>query len=157
MKMHNSRTVRSTLIAGALCALTICSAASAQTFTYKSTANPPAMTVGGVAPDGRPFGANGFSGTSEAMMNGKAMSSSFKCIEMTQPANDQIFNAHMMCDVVAADGTYTSAWGCTILGKDEQSCVGRLLGQTGAYAKRSGSITGHAKGMMSTGTGQWDN
>lgn len=157
MKMHNRHTVRSALIAGALCALTIGSAASAQTFTYKSTANPPAMTVGGTAPDGRSFGANGFSGTSDATMGGKTMTSSFKCIEMTQPANDQIFNAHMMCDVAVADGTYTSAWGCTIVGKDEQSCVGRLIGLTGVYAKRFGTITGHAKGTMSSGTGQWDN
>lgn len=140
-----------------LTALAMSSAASAQTFTYKSTANPPAMTVGGVAPDGKPFGANSLSGTSEITMNGKVTTSSFKCIEMTQPANDQIFNAHMMCDVAAPDGTFTSAWGCSTIGANEQSCVGRLLGQTGAYSKRYGTITGHGKGNLSNGTGQWEN
>jgi hypothetical protein len=140
----------------ALAALAISSAASGQSFTYNSTATPPSMVVGGVAPDGKPFGAQAFSGTSDIMMDGKAMKNSFKCVSMTQPANDQVFNYHMMCDVAAPDGTFTSAWGCTVLGKQESSCIGRMLGQTGAYAKRSGNITGHSKGTMSVGAGQWN-
>lgn len=140
----------------ALAALAISSAASGQAFTYSSSASAPSMVVGGVAPDGRPFGAQAFSGTSETMMEGKAVKNTFKCVTMTQPANDQVFAYHMMCDVAAPDGTFTSAWGCSILGKEESSCIGRLLGQTGAYAKRGGSITGHSKGTMSVGAGQWN-
>lgn len=140
----------------ALAALAVSSAASGQTFTYNSTSTAPSTVVGGVAPDGRAFGAQALSGTSDIMMAGKASKSSFKCVSMTQPANDQIFNVHMICDVAAPDGNFTSAWGCSILGKEEMSCIGRLLGQTGAYAKRSGSITSHGMGTMSSGTGQWD-
>lgn len=140
----------------ALAALAISSAASGQSFTYTSSATPPSMVVGGVAPDGKPFGAQAFSGTSETMMEGKTIKNSFKCVTMTQPANDQVFNYHMMCDVAAPDGTFTSAWGCSVLGPQESSCIGRMLGQTGAYAKRGGSVTGHSKGTMSSGTGQWN-
>lgn len=138
-----------------LAALAVSSAANGQTFTFNSTATPPSTVVGGVAPDGRAFGAQAFSGTSDIMMDGKASKSAFKCITMTQPANDQVFNAHMMCDVAAPDGNFTSAWGCTIAGKDELSCIGRMLGQTGVYAKRYGTISSHGKGQMSYGTGQW--
>lgn len=140
----------------ALVAMSGSSAVGAQSFTYSSTASSPTIVVGGVAPDGRAFGAQAFSGTSDIMMEGKSTKNSFKCVTMTQPANDQVFNYHMMCDVAASDGNFTSAWGCTILGKGESSCIGRMLGQTGAYAKRSGSITGHSKQTMSVGTGQWN-
>lgn len=93
----------------ALAALAISSAASGQAFTYNSTATPPSMVVGGVAPDGKPFGAQAFSGTSEGMMDGKTLKTTFKCVTMTQPANDQVIDYHMMCDVASADGNYTSA------------------------------------------------
>jgi hypothetical protein len=139
----------------ALAAMASSSAVSAQNFTFNSTSSPPSMVVGGVAPDGKPFGAQAFSGTSEGMSEGKALKNSYKCVTMSQPANAQVFNVHMMCDVAAPDGTYTSAWGCSVLGPTELSCVGRMLGQTGAYANRTGSILSNSKGNTATGTGQW--
>lgn len=139
----------------ALALITSASTASAQTFSYTSKSNPPMMAVGGVAPDGVRFGAQSITGTTETMMDGKAVTASFKCISMTQPAHDKIFDAHMMCDVTATDGTFTSAWGCNMMGTDQQACVGRLLGQTGAYAKRYGSVTSQNKAGSAVGTGQW--
>lgn len=139
----------------AVAALASSSFASAQSFTWTATSSPPSTAVGGVAPDGRPFGAQVTASTSEGMFDGKMVKASSKCISMTQPANSQVFNVHMMCDTAAPDGTYTSYWGCTIMGPNEQSCVGGMLGLTGAYAKRSGTITGHIKGNAATGTGQW--
>lgn len=139
----------------AVAALAGTNSVSAQSFTWTATLSPPTTAVGGVAPDGRPFGATVTASTSEGMFDGRMVKASSKCISMTQPANAQIFNAHMMCDTAAPDGTYTSYWGCTILGPTEQSCIGGMLGLTGAYAKRSGSITGHIKGNAATGTGQW--
>lgn len=128
---------------------------AAQTFSYTSKNDAPAMSVGGVSPDGEPFGAQSVTGTSEMMMGGKKSTATFKCISMTQPANDKIFDAHMMCDVADSDGTFTSAWGCTMLANDQQACVGRLLGQTGAYTKRSGSVTSQNKAGSVVGAGQW--
>lgn len=141
----------------AAAALANSSLVSAQSFTWTSTAAPPSTTVGGVAPDGRPFGAQVTASTAEGIFEGKVVKTSSKCISMTQPANAQIFNVHMMCDTTAPDGTYTSYWGCTIMGPTEQSCIGGMLGLTGAYTKRSGNMTGHIKGNKATGTGQWNN
>jgi hypothetical protein len=130
----------------AVAALASSSMASAQSFTWTSKASPPSTSVGGVAPDGKPFGAQVTASTAEGIINGQVVKNSSKCISMTQPANAQVFNVHMMCDTADSDGTYTSYWGCTILGPTEQS-----------YAKRSGTITGHIKGTTATGTGQWNN
>jgi hypothetical protein len=141
----------------AVAALASSSMASAQSFTWTSKASPPSTSVGGVAPDGKPFGAQVTASTAEGIINGQVVKNSSKCISMTQPANAQVFNVHMMCDTADSDGTYTSYWGCTILGPTEHSCIGGMLGLTGAYAKRSGTITGHIKGTTATGTGQWNN
>ena len=141
----------------ALIALATSSAVTAQSFTYTSTASAPAMVVGGVAPDGRPFGAQSFSGTSDVTMAGKTVKNSFKCITMSQPANDSLFAYHMMCDIADPSGTSTSAWGCSAPVNGENNCIGRMVGQTGVYAKRVGTITGHTKGpTMSSGVGQWN-
>lgn len=94
------------------------------------------MTVGGVGPFGVPFRAQSIIGITETTMASKMISAKFKCITMTQSANDRLFDAHIMCDVTASDGTFISAWGVTTMGKIEQAYVGRLLGQTGVYAKR---------------------
>lgn len=141
----------------AVAALASSGMASAQSFTWTSKSSPPSTAVGGIAPDGRPFGAQVTDSTAEGISNGQVMKTNSKCISMTQPANAQIFNVHMMCDTAAPDGTYTSYWGCTILGPTEQSCIGGMLGLTGVYAKRSGTMTGHIKGSTATGTGQWNN
>lgn len=148
MHKHVSAMIALALIASA-------STASAQTFSYTSKSNAPMMAVGGVTPDGVPFGAQSLTGTTETMMGGKSTSASFKCITMTQPTNDKLFDAHMMCDVTAPDGTFTSAWGCDFMGPDAQACVGRLLGQTGVYAKRYGSVTSQNKAGSAVGSGQW--
>lgn len=130
--------------------------ANAKTFTYTSQGDPVAASVGGTAGDGKPFGAQYATGNSDVVMEGGQKSkNSFKCISMTQPANNAIFPVHMMCDIAAPDGTFTSAWGCTPLGPQEMSCIGGLIGKTGAYANRRGSITGHTKDTKSVGTGQW--
>ncbi len=139
----------------AAAALAVSNAALAQSFTWTSTGSPPSTSVGGVAPDGRPFGATVSESTDVGTFDGRTVKSTSKCISMTQPRNAQIFQIHMMCDTAATDGTWTSAWGCTMLGENEQACIGRMQGLTGAYAKRTGNITGHLKGNTSTGTGQW--
>lgn len=136
--------------------LTSASIVSAQSFTYTSKSNPPTMVVGGAPAGGPPFGAQAWSGSSEAMMDGKKLTNSFTCISMSQPANARIFDAHMMCNISDSAGTYTSAWGCSGQPATGTSCVGRLLGQTGAYANRGGVIAGSGKGAMQTGSGQWD-
>jgi hypothetical protein len=132
------------------------SIASAQSFTYVSTSSAPSTNVGGMGPDGRPFGAAAWSGTSELMMDGKKLSSNFTCVAMTQPNNAKVFDQHMICNGSDAGGTWTSVWGCSGAQPTGMSCWGQLQGLTGGYAKRTGVITGSGKGAMQMGAGQWN-
>ena len=132
------------------------SIASAQSFTYVSTSSAPSTTVGGVAPDGRPFGGAAWSGTSELMMDGKKVMSNFTCIAMSQPNNAKIFDQHTMCNGSDSGGTWTSTWGCAGAQATGMSCWGHLQGLTGGYAKRIGVISGSGKGTMQTGSGHWN-
>lgn len=140
----------------ALVLLTSASIVSAQSFTYVSTSNAPTTTVGGAGPDGRPFGAAAWSGTSELMMDGKKVMSNFTCVAMTQPNNAKIFDQHMMCNGSDSGGTWTSAWGCSSVQATGMACWGQLQGLTGGYAKRTGVISGSGKGAMQTGSGHWN-
>jgi hypothetical protein len=89
----------------ALVLLASASVASAQSFTYVSTSSAPSTIVGGAGPDGRPFGAAAWSGTSELMVDGKKLMSNFTCIAMTQPNNAKVFDQHMMCNGNDSGGT----------------------------------------------------
>lgn len=132
-----------------------CGTASAQSFTYNSTASAPSTSVGGVRDDGTAYGAQVSASTAEAMMDGKMMKSTSKCITMTQPAKASIFDSHMMCNTEDATGTWTSSWGCSNVGTTVISCIGGMRGLTGAYAKRRGNVTAQIKGNMATGAGEW--
>ena len=158
MKMHNPRTVRSALIAGALTlALAVPAAAMAQSFTFKSTSNAQTM-LGGDGKNGVPYSGAHWTGSSTGVMSdGKKTNTTFKCVMMTQPPKDSLFETHMLCDITASDGTYSATMGCQFVNPSAQevSCIGGLYGTGGIYAGRRGSITNHAKGSASTGTGQW--
>jgi hypothetical protein len=67
-----------------------------------------------------------------------------------------IFAMHMLRDIKAGNGTYSAAMGCQFVNPAtfEASCIGGLYGTSGTYAGKRGSITNHAKGGISTGTGQ---
>jgi hypothetical protein len=128
-------------------------------FTFESARVTP-VTVGGISPTGAPYGGNYLTGTSKAKYeNGKMTTSKYTCISMTQPPNDSIFKAHMMCDVVEADGTFTVVMGCQFLKADgsDMSCLGGMQGKTGVYKGRNGSMTNHSTGSKASGTGQWFN
>ncbi len=147
---------RSLKICAACLALASAGTARAQSFTYQSQADAPTVTVGAPGPDGKPFGAAVFSGTSDGVIvGGTKTKANFKCVSMSQPPRDSIFMTHMICDITSADGNYTVIFGCNQLGPEENSCVGGLTGKTGIYAARRGTVTGHSIGTKSSGTGQW--
>lgn len=158
MKMHNPGTVRSGLIAGAvMLALAMPATTLAQSFTFKSTSNAQNM-LGGDGKNGVPYSGGHWTGTSIGVLaDGTKTNTTFKCVMMTQPPRDSLFEAHMLCDIAASDGTYTTTMGCQFVNPatQEVSCIGGLYGTGGVYVGRRGSITNHAKGSASTGTGQW--
>jgi hypothetical protein len=148
--------LRATFAFAALSAVLFASSASAQSFTFQSQADNPAMSVSSTGPDGKPYGASAVAGTGEtSWADGKKSKYSYKCISMSQPPRDAIFMAHMMCDVTAPDGTFAVTFGCNAMSADEMGCVGGLSGKSGAYSGRRGSLTSHGKANKSNGTGQW--
>ncbi|MBK6491786.1 MAG: hypothetical protein IPK89_03010 [Sphingomonadales bacterium] len=149
--------MKTTAFLAAIVAATTATAATAQTFTFQSMANSPAMAMSNKAPDGRTYGAAAFSGSGEtSWADGKKSKYTFKCITMSQPPHDSIFMSHMMCDVAASDGNFFVTFGCNNMSADEQGCVGGLAGTSGVYAGKSGGLTSHGKGAASNGTGQWN-
>lgn len=140
---------------------TVASSASAQaggtSFTFTSTSNAPTM-LGGTPTKKVPYSGMHWTGTSVGQTStGQKTKTTFACVMMTQPPTDSLFQAHMLCDITAADGTYSATMGCQFIdpATSEASCIGGLYGTGGVYAGRRGSITNHAVGGASTGTGQW--
>lgn len=148
--------LRATVVFAALSAALFTSAATAQSFTFQSNAEAPAMVVSSVGPDGKTYGAAAIAGSGEtSWADGKKSKYNYKCISMSQPPRDAIFMSHMMCDVVAPEGNFAVTFGCNSMSADEMGCVGGLTGKSGSYANRRGSLTSHGKGSKSSGTGQW--
>lgn len=146
------------IVIAAICAASFAlTAASAETFTFKSS-NGDETVVGGVGADGVRFGGAYWTGsgvsTSQA---GKKVKYTYKCVSMSQPPRDSIFMSHSACNVAAEDGNFSAVMGCNILNAEtrEASCVGGMYGETGAYEGRRGSMTNHGKDGKSSGTGQW--
>ncbi|WP_164156825.1 hypothetical protein [Sandarakinorhabdus rubra] len=140
----------------ALVCVASASVAGAQSFTYTSNSNPPTTMVGGAPAGAAPFGASAWTGTTELMMEGKKIASTFTCIAMSQPEKSKIFDSHMICNGGDATGTWTSVWGCNGQQATGMGCWGGLFGQTGVYANRRGVLSGSGKGTMQMGTGHWD-
>ncbi len=127
------------------------------TFTFSSTSNAPTM-LGGNGKNGVPYSGMHWTGNSTGKTStGATTKTSFSCVMMTQPPRDSLFESHMLCDVTAPDGEYSATMGCQFINQatNEASCIGGLYGTSGAYAGRRGTITTHAKGSASSGTGQW--
>lgn len=139
-----------------LATLSLPSVAAAETFTFMSQADAPAMLITMMGADGKPATAAAFPGSGETTYaSGRKTKYSFKCISMTQPPHDRIFMSHMVCDVTVTDGTFSAVFGCNAMSDQENSCVGGLYGKTGAYSGKRGNVASHAKSNKTTGTGQW--
>jgi hypothetical protein len=149
-KLHNI------IVASAIVALSS-TAAQAENFTYLSQGDAPTV-VGGMTPEGMPYGGSYVTGKgTTTWADGSKATYTYKCVATVQPPRDAIFVSHMACDATASDGSFSVAFGCNpIAGKaDQQGCVGGLVGKTGRYAGKRGSVTNHGKGSVSLGTGQW--
>jgi len=130
-----------------------------ETFTF-STKSEPITSIGGDEKHNIPYSGWHWTGNSTAETStGKKNETTFSCVMMSQPPNDSLFQAHTLCDIKAKDGSYSysAVMGCTFIdaASGEVSCVGGLYGTGGVYSGRRGSITNHAKGGVSSGTGQW--
>ncbi len=128
-----------------------------ETFTFTTTTEEP-TTVGGPVPGGGAVGGAFWTATSEVTFaDGRKSTNTSTCISMIQPPRDAIFMTHSVCDGTGPDGNFTVISGCNWLNEErtENSCVGGLIGRSGRYEGRRGSVTIHGKDNGASGTGQW--
>lgn len=134
-------------------------AAQAQTFIFQATQTK-AVNTGGQAPGGGAFAGAMTTGTQVVTTaDGKKVTETYTCIGMTQPPRDSVFQFSTICDSTGPNGDASSVWGCNFVKPDsnEISCVGGLVGKTGSYAGRRGTVTFHGVNGNGPGTGQWLN
>jgi hypothetical protein len=134
-------------------------AAQAQTFTYTTTQTK-VVNTGTPVPGGAPIAGTYQTGTQVVTTaDGKKVTESFTCIGTTQPPRDSVFQFSSVCDSTGPNGDTSSVWGCNSVSteRNEISCVGGVIGKTGSYAGRRGTMTFHGVGGSGSGTGQWYN
>ena len=134
-------------------------AAQAQTFTFQATQTK-AVSTGAAAPDGSMIGGLYSTGSQViTMADGKRVTESYTCIGSTQPPRDAVFQFSTVCDSTGPSGDTSSVWGCNFVNRErtEVSCVGGLIGRTGSYAGKRGTVTWHGVNGNGPGTGQWIN
>ena len=149
---------RKLIFAAAVAALST-TGALAQNYTYVAQ-NGKTVATGGIAPDGTPFGGQFLTGSQTVTAaGGKMVTESYTCIGTTQPPRDSVFMFNSICDATGPNGDYSVVWGCNFLNRERTnlSCVGGLVGKTGSYASRRGTVTYHGVDGKGSGTGQWIN
>lgn len=134
-------------------------AVQAQSFTFQATQTK-AVTTGAPVPGGPPVAGVMSTGTQiVTMADGKKVTETYTCIGATQPPRDAVFQFTTVCDSTGPSGDASSVWGCNFVSmeRNEVSCVGGLVGKTGSYAGRRGTVTFHGVNGNGPGTGQWIN
>ena len=132
-------------------------AVQAQSLTFQSVEKT-SDVVGGARTDGTTFGGQTTTGTVETVWaDGKKSSGTYKCIGVSMPPNDSIYNFRTVCDTESAEGASSTIWGCTAPGKEtkETHCTGWAFGKSGIYAGRRGTMTFRGTEGKGVGTGLW--
>jgi hypothetical protein len=132
-------------------------AAQGQTFTFQAV-QAKAVQTGAAVPGGTPVAGVMSTGTQNVTMaDGKKVTETYTCIGSTQPPRDSVFQFSTVCDATGPNGDTSSVWGCNFVSteRNEVSCVGGLVGKSGSYAGRRGTMTFHGINGSGPGTGQW--
>lgn len=132
---------------------------AADTFTTSSTSEVTSaisLSMG----DGSTVAAVSNKGSSKAAYaDGSKTTSTFVCQAQTRPPHEN-FRTVGLCDVTDSSGdTFGILFGCNPTNQEEteSNCWGGMVGKTGAYEGRSGTITWHgAEDGKSNGSGQWN-
>ncbi|MBY0423409.1 MAG: hypothetical protein K2Q06_13965 [Parvularculaceae bacterium] len=158
-KWKGSETMLKTFIGAVACAAVLASSANAQLFTFTTKDGEGRKEMGMMSPEGAPIMGAYWTGAAKTVWaDGKKSNETYACVSVTQPPRDSIFFMHLVCDSTAADGVFTSTWGCNPLDKEGTAigCVGGLLGKSGAYVGKRGSASFQGKADGSgQGAGQW--
>lgn len=133
------------------------SAVQAQSLTFQSVEGT-SDAVGGARTDGTTFGGQTTTGTvATVWADGKKSSGTYKCMGVSMPPNDSIYNFRTVCNTESAEGASSTVWGCTSPDKEtmEVHCTGWAFGKTGVYAGRRGTMTFLGMKGKGIGTGTW--
>lgn len=133
-------------------------AAQAETFTFQATQTK-AVQTGASGAGGAVAGVMSTGTQNITMADGKKVTETYTCIGSTTPPRDSVFQFNTVCDATGPNGDNTSYWGCNFIApeRNEIACVGGLIGKTGSYKGRRGTVTFHGVGGSGPGTGQWIN
>ena len=155
--MKNFNTYLLSVISG-VAALCISTFASAESFSFTSTSEP-TSGISVALPDGRTVGIGSNKGVSAiTWASGATTENSFVCSTATQPESE-LFASTGVCEITDTDGSQGSIiFGCNPINEDgtETNCVGGLVGKSGIYEGRRGTIGWHGKVATSAGAGHWN-
>ncbi len=150
-------------LAAAGAAMLLTGLARAETFSFTSTTEVTSQILIPM-PTGVVDASTWFKGSSSGVFSKRGeVSSTFVCSSMTNPPNET-FAAGTRCDVTEKDGsTFAIYAGCNFVNKErtESICLGGLIGKTGAYKDRAGTISWNQKQSgpstgAATGAGVWN-
>lgn len=154
--MNRHKSLLFSAIISGVCIFAI-SGAQAEKFTFNSTSET-ITEVGVTAPSGAMVGGATVKGVSTTVSeDGTTATSNFTCLSSSRPPHET-FRTNGVCNSDDGSGNaFGIIFGCNPANADntENDCWGRLIGASGTYKDRSGSITWHGKEDSSSGTGQW--
>jgi hypothetical protein len=142
------------LITGAF-VLAPLSAAHAGAFTFTSTSTVSNVVTSQI-PDGPMLSAVTLSGqTQTRFADGTTARATFTCQSMATPGGENDLRG--LCDVTEGANTYSVAYQCadSNAAAQEAFCWGLLIGETGRYAGKTGSVTWIGNPGSSAGQGAW--
>ena len=144
---------RSILLTAMICASASAQAAEPETYTVKVEQT--SLVVLGAENETRAGYSTGKGMSTWA--DGKQTHGTNTCAFMTQPPKHNKFTLRQVCDVEDDRGTFSVIAYCNPPKGDPgaMSCVGELVGKTGAYAGRRGRQTSYGKGGKASIAGYW--
>jgi len=132
-------------------------AMAAETFTVTSTSEV-TSTISVPTSDGGAAIAVASKGNAKIVnSDGSKANSTFVCQAQTRPPSE-IFRQVGVCDVTDSDGTFGILFGCNFTNKEmtAANCWGGMVGKSGSYEGRSGTMSWAGADGASSGTGQWN-
>ncbi len=131
--------------------------AAPEAFTFKSQFETE-VSVGTEMPEGNTMSALAGNGTAEITGQGdQTILAQASCVAWSEPPESE-FDIRYICDYKSGAGNWSQIAYCDIEPSESQgaNCWGKLVGKTGRYNNKIGSITTFIINNGATGIGYWN-
>lgn len=131
--------------------------AEPEAFTFNSQFDTE-VSVGTEMPEGHSLSALAGKGTAEITgLAGKPIIASAACVAWSEPPESE-FDIRYICDYDSGAGDWTQIASCDVTPTESQgaNCWGKLVGKSGTYSGRTGSMTTYIINNGATGIGYWN-